>query len=126
MEQETYPGIKLERLIIISEALQKLAKTKMQAKLGLRVAMNIDALIPVLTAFNTQRTSLMQEHGTISEDGTEYKFEAAGMALFSKDMAEMMAETMTVTFKTIKQDELDGIEVEPEVLVPLLGSVIVP
>ena len=116
--------MKLKQLIEIYPALLALGNTKLPARVGFRVAKAINIVKPEIAAYEDQRSKLMQEHGTLSEDGSQYNFVGAAMGAFAGDINALVDEECDVALPAITEAELADVNIEPATLAALLGVVV--
>lgn len=114
----------LATLVQITPALQALAGTKLPSKTAYRIAKCINLITPELKLFEEHRLKLAEEHGTRSEDGTQYQFANGAAEAFSAALQTLLDEEVAITLPTISPDDLGSAEIEPSHLAALDGIIL--
>lgn len=117
--------MKLLEITNMLPALNSLAAQKIPVKAGYRIAKTLNMIKPDLAAYEEQRTKLLQEFGTLSEDRGSYNFTNANSLLFQvAHQALLEEEVVFLVLPTIKLSELGELSIEPLHLAALSSIII--
>lgn len=105
--------MKLSDITNMLPSLQAMAATKLPVKAGYRVAKAMNLIKPDLAAYDEQRTKLLQEFGTLSEDRASYTFTPESGKLFAEAHQQLLEEECDLVLPTIQLDELGDLSIEP-------------
>ena len=105
--------MKLLELTNMLPALNALGNQKIPVKAGYRVAKAINLLKSDLAVYDEQRTKLLQEFGTLSDDKASYNFTGDSGKLFQTAHQQLLDEECTLVLPTIKLSELGELNFEP-------------
>jgi hypothetical protein len=95
-------------------ALDVLLNAKLPPRAAFRLSLLIDEVNRPLKAYAEQQAALAKEHGTLSEDEQQYKFEGEAATKFGEGVAALNDEVVTVKVPALKVEDLG----EREVLTP--------
>lgn len=116
--------MKLSQLVNAFPAMRALGETKLPAKIGFRVAKALTLARSEITLYEASRTTLAQGLGTLSEDGSHFKFEGDNGVEFTAQHKALLDEEITTIFPSITADEIGDAVIEPSHLIALDGVLI--
>ncbi len=108
--------IKVIRVINAIPILKEMAATKFKVSTTYKIKKIIDECNDVATAFETQRIALLDQYAVLSEDKTEYKFDAeepTDMEKFNVEMEVVTEDEVEMNVPMISIDEIDSFDIEP-------------
>jgi len=67
----------------------------------------------VTKAYDESRTELLDQHGTLTEDGKAYEFEDGAREIYNAAMELILTEEIKLDFKKVSADSLKNVTIEP-------------
>jgi hypothetical protein len=113
--------IKLAELVTAQGALMRLfTQARPKAELGYRVGMMKKALAPALEGYEKARREVMQKHGTLKEDGSQFvflddegKIDPKKVEAVSKEHAELVEVEIELDVLQLALNDLDRCKLDP-------------
>ena len=112
--------VKISDLLNSTEALQKLAKTELKAKLAWQVGRILRAADEEIKNFNEARLTLIRKYGEkdengelITDDGGNCKILPDQITTFQEELNELIAADIDINANKILIDDLNSIDFTP-------------
>tara|TARA_B100001250_G_scaffold408812_1_gene431882 strand:+ start:4547 stop:4936 length:390 start_codon:yes stop_codon:yes gene_type:complete len=117
--------IKIEKLLIVFNALQAMAGMRLPVKASYRIAKNTRLAREEVDAYHAERLKLATElsGGKKTEDGSNFAFEPEARQEFDAKMNEVLAEEVEIAFVKLTPEDLGGAAIEPWILENLDGVI---
>lgn len=104
--------IKVGQLVNSAQALSRLVQQPMKAQYSFPLSRLAKQIEPELKTYDETRMKLLQENGTLSEDGKSYFFvDNKKSDEFADELQAVLDSEVELEFKTIALDKLDRIEI---------------
>ena len=112
--------VKISDLLNSTEALQKLAKTELKAKLAWLVGKLLKAADKEVQDFNEARMNLIKKYGEkneagdlITDENDNCKISQENTAQFSAELNELIDSTVEISVNKIKIEDLENVSFTP-------------
>ena len=112
--------VKISELINSTEALQKLANTKLKAKLAWQVARLLKTADLEIQIFNDTRMNLIKKYADVDEDGEiitdekgNCKISADNVTQFNTELSELLDTVIEMNVSKVSIDDLDNADFTP-------------
>ena len=113
--------VKLKDIINSYESIDMVGGVKFSAKFSFKIMKIKNELKTHVVDYEEIRTNKIKEYGTPSKDTDgKYTFDDGLEAKVINELAELSDEIINVSFSKIKIEEFGDVEIEPNLLMPLL------
>lgn len=113
-------NVKMSNLLDSTEALQKLAKREVKAKLAFQIARLLKAADKEIQQFNETRMDLIRKYGEKDENGElntdengNCKIKPENISVFSTELNELMATEVEINANALKFTLLEDLDFTP-------------
>lgn len=95
----------------LQATLLQLLNKPFPVKVSYAIRKNYEALTSIANTFESKRLQLCEQHGTISEDGTQYEFTEEKQALVNAEYENYLSEDADVKIHKIDIEEFGTSEI---------------
>ena len=119
-KRRTNMKVKLDQMLNSVEALAELTSTKLPSKPAYRVARITNKIEAELKLFNEQRSKIVLELGTPSEENEDqFTFTPENSIKFNEQISDLLNEEVEIDVPTISINELGSAEIKPATMMIL-------
>ena len=118
--------LKIQDLLNSTDALQKLAKMNLKARLAWQVAKLLKVVDEEIQDFNKTRIEVIKKYGNkdengelITDDKGNCKIEGSNLAIFNKELEELAETKIELQVNRIKISDLEDLDFTPAEMVQL-------
>ena len=118
--------LKIQDLLNSTDALQKLAKMNLKARLAWQVGKLLKVIDEEIQDFNKTRIEVIKKYGNkdengelITDDKGNCKIEGSNLAIFNKELEELAETKIELQVNRIKISDLEDLDFTPAEMVQL-------